>query len=569
MSKALHATVDFYDDLIHAGRMFGADDFERMMAFLKSIGVRRVDWIVDTVWRLYDFPVGPHASVLHAAVAAAHGAGLELHALFKPFERAFAGPRTLCPHTFPAPPDGGWIDDMRGRITTADTFLLQNPHLRMKRRPGDWDPPGPVRAVKLVKADPGPTRVRAEHLTLWASDRNGCLERLPGGFRLSEGVEWRDDIAPPRGKRRVLTLEGLDIPDRFRYVFVKCSLTDGTPDFANAPLELMELYGEGGKRIPATPAERKVRPEDVQLRFPETAISAYGRLPEVREFFADRERVKAHCGEFYIYDRSSCDPYRGELLFLDRRGFAGAARGKNPYLLGTLSPVYPEVREHWLGLIRSFLDAGVDGVNVRSANHGTKSHERLEYGFNEPVLEACGGRVDRAAAARVNGDAYTDFLRSAKALVAGRGLPFSVHVNISLLHRDDRPWRTSDNTPPVPNLEFQWERWIREGIADAVVLKGLGGNAQARVDHFIDAVAGTAQEAGTPVVLSSSRHFGFGKDKGQLAREMERTLADDRLHAFDLYEAAAFMRLEPDGTIKADPEVAALARGFARKAESC
>ena len=53
------------------------------------------------------------------------------------------------------------LDDLRGVITSIDPFVLAHPDMRYRRRPGEEDAGKPVRAIRLVKSDASPTRVKA------------------------------------------------------------------------------------------------------------------------------------------------------------------------------------------------------------------------------------------------------------------------------------------------------------------------------------------------------------------------------------------------------------------------
>jgi glycosidase len=47
----------------------------------------------------------------------------------------------------------------------------------------------------------------------------------------------------------------------------------------------------------------------------------------------------------------------------------GIARGKEPYVRGALCEAVPEVRQYWLDYIRTLLDYGCDGVDIRLLSH--------------------------------------------------------------------------------------------------------------------------------------------------------------------------------------------------------
>ena len=81
----------------------------------------------------------------------------------------------------------------------------------------------------------------------------------------------------------------------------------------------------------------------------------------------------------------------GEGVFWHRLavgGLVGFAQGKNEYLPGTVSEVYPEVHRLWDGWVDRILETGVDGIDIRVSSHGSLVDEPWEYGFDEPVVEA-------------------------------------------------------------------------------------------------------------------------------------------------------------------------------------
>ncbi|MCA1809466.1 MAG: hypothetical protein LC725_08470 [Lentisphaerae bacterium] len=90
--KELWVTVDYFDDVLRAGRLYSREDLDAMMAYVASLGASRLQWIVDTAWTLYhaDSPQG--FDLLNVASEAAHRHGLRFDAIFKPFEGALSFP---------------------------------------------------------------------------------------------------------------------------------------------------------------------------------------------------------------------------------------------------------------------------------------------------------------------------------------------------------------------------------------------------------------------------------------------------------------------------------------------
>src|SRR5439155_16658310 len=167
----LSATVDFPDDLENG--VYTPHLIDQMMATLRAIGVRRVNWLdygsaLDRASPLYNpileqrtFGLQSLAALgepLPVAVAAAHRQGLEFIAVMKPY----AGASII---TWPAgSPDGArpGLRRIGGTLHDAFGYLERNPGWRLARRPSTIAgsrPPGAIAAIRLAKADASPTRV--------------------------------------------------------------------------------------------------------------------------------------------------------------------------------------------------------------------------------------------------------------------------------------------------------------------------------------------------------------------------------------------------------------------------
>jgi len=110
------------------------------------------------------------------------------------------------------------------------------------------------------------------------------------------------------------------------------------------------------------------------------------------------------------------------------------------------------------------LDAGVDGVDFRVENHGTHTDYCEDYGYNDVVLQKCGtpGKTDSETIARVRGDAYTNFLRQAKHLIASNGKRMRINLNID--------WFRSD-PPPARRLAYPANKSIVSPTSDSAHLR--------------------------------------------------------------------------------------------------
>ena len=553
--KALQVATDIYDDFLANGRFYDVVHLQALMAYCRGLGATTVEWILDDMWGIYeDYPGG--FDLLAAAIAAAHTAGLRCHVVYKPFEGALG--HLVLPQDVPRPPGAVLWEDLRGGLPIVRPFAAAHPECCLRRRPGDEDPGGPVRALRLVKNDDLPARLTTADLSLWTGAVNGVWRRYAGPLTLSESVEWRP-LFPLGRTCRVVTLAGLELPPEARYFELR--LADGV--LTDAPWRndydrLVELVGAAGRVIPSTPAVGDVGAAGglAALATPILArMVRYARLPEVAAALARPPPPT----ELRAYDRPAGD--RELALELKRRH--AVARGKPPYLPGILNPVYPEVRAEWLRVVRECIARGADAVNFRPTYH-LRTQEGWAYGYNPPVWQAIGGREDVAAAARVMGDAYTAFLRAARDLLHAHGRQCGVHLISTHLRPPDEGRRA----PVHEIMEFQWETWLHE-LADFAVFRGAMGYREESLRYVIDRFGGACRRAGVPLIYQSNRRIfdhpraplELAPDRRQwLDYEMAYALGHPDVSGYQFYETAYFTRLDEQGRFRGSDEVRAAAR---------
>ncbi len=148
---AIEATVDFPDDALIAEEPITAAHIEAMMRRLVECGVRRVNWGVCGDGRggfLMPGHDAPHQNMartyqglgqnpLAVAVQAAHRHELEIYGYFKPYE---TGGAALFPEGSYEATLYGRLNQLGGRTTWNDPFVVNHPHLRIKRRTDDLPP---------------------------------------------------------------------------------------------------------------------------------------------------------------------------------------------------------------------------------------------------------------------------------------------------------------------------------------------------------------------------------------------------------------------------------------------
>ncbi len=238
---------------------------------------------------------------------------------------------------------------------------------------------------------------------------------------------------------------------------------------------------------------------------------------------------------------------------LDREGYIAIALGKPEYMSGNLHPIYPEVRAHWLDIIRFCLDRGVDGINIRTSNH-TQSPEEWEYGFNEPVITAAGGKTDYPTIRHINGNAYTQFLREARELVKSYGKYLTIHLYSQMIMPDDR----SNHLNYIPpNFEWQWETWVKE-IADELEFRGAWTLRPWNLRQSLEAFSTVTKAAGKPFYFQGNmKELGFKNPNRYpiTGQELKMVKHNPEWNGFVLYETANFTRMYKDGRLEGSPEL--------------
>lgn len=552
MKKELWITVDYVDDIVTAKRHYTERDLDAMMAYGASLGVARVQWIVDTMWAIYDADAPGGFDVLAVACAAAHRHGMKFDAVFKPFEGARG--YVVLPHGLPLPDDAPVLEELAGLIHAYRPQVAEHPEMNFSRMAGrDEDPGGRIAAIRLVKPDDKPCDFGPDDLSLWTSPRNGGYTRYNGPVTFAESTEWRLIFPYTDRPYRIVTLDGLQLPDDTRYVMVRRER--GGAEFRNAVEQIIELVNERGELVPCTPALRLVDgaktfetfQRDVNLN-----LTRFSRRPEARALLDDRDGFLALCDGMRHMDAGWED------ATLNEGDELVAVRGKSRQRTGAMHPIYPEVREDWLKHVRFCMDRGVDGVNMRTANHN-RFYEPWAFGFNPPVIDRMTHPGNSGEASRINGDAYTLFLREAAELLHGAGKDLGVTIHGNILHHCDGP---PNNTEDLLNIEWQWELWLKE-IADYVEYRGAFAFRPENQRPIAERIGLVAREAGIPFVYQSNRGsivVHFDGPHPTLAYEMDWVRKHPDVAVYDLYEMANFARLDPERGFEGSPDIGELVR---------
>jgi hypothetical protein len=533
------ALVDFPDDAIKATEPVTPAHLDSLMVALKQCGIRRVSWIYyadghggpllpamklpneeyghwDVLVETYNLLGNP----LRVATEAAHRHGLEMYAYFKPYE---TGPAISFPEGSSEAAAFGRLAQLGGRLGWLDRFVMDHPHLRIRRRMDDL-PANiasiPIHAIKLFKKDASPTRVTKDHLQIWTSPLNYRYQKRDIKFEVQESVEpagkdiydINDILLTRKGDPvRVLTLSGFSLTDPF--IMVTTDFTEGPADFENVGPDIMVALDKNGKEIPGVFAPGSAIWMAEQVDFRNWGLihdHGYGRL----RLCLDEPNTSG------------------------KRGVIGYTRGRNEYLPGALCETEPAVQAYWLACLREMLEMGVDGVDFREENHSTHTDYPEDYGYNQIVLDQAKSS-DPAAIAKVRGEAYTEFLRQSKKMIASYGKRMRINFQIDW-YRNNPP-RSRHLAYPA-NLNFDWQTWIAEGLLDEGMVRFFALPFDSVFnDDVAREITDLCRRKNLPVYVNRYIQPQTLKD------EYRRVYEDGRFAGFIIYEVASYTKYTPGG----------------------
>ena len=573
----LSTTVDFPDDLGYG--IYTPDLLNEMMSLLKTMGVTRVYWNYVPSWpnAIYQSEYDKETlrqigEPVKAAVTVAHRHGLELYATLKPYD---SGNSATYSEGSPES-TASRVGRIGGTLQYVLPFFERYPHTRVRRRQLDAESCSQterVKRIRLLKKDDSPTRVRAENIEIWTSSDNYRYTRREINLRLKEQVEpaprevrdYYSRLVTSKGAPvRTLTLDGFDLSDP--YIIVTTNFNDDKGDFRNTALGMIEVYGSSLEPLPIVVAIKG------DYWGAEVSFEKWDKMPVPSvDFRTDGLDFDSGEGPVeIILDTDNSMPGTG---YPGRdNGVIAFARGKNEYLPLTPCEVYPEVRKLWSGYVDKLIEAGVDGIDVRSSSHSSRTDEPTEYGFNEPLLEEYRLRYGRTPStnnidiqhlAEIRGEHYTSFIREASTRVRQAEKKFQVHVHADTFRTDPvheaMSWMQA-------NIHFDWKTWLMEGLVDGITLRigaetlESGPEGIARRSKFphaslskalsdpvgIEALA-LAQDLGVPVYFNRYVSRSLGGTEEYIS-DLDGIFRDDRFAGLDLYELASMVRPSSDGS---------------------
>ena len=492
-------TTDFSDDLIK--NWFDRDRMRKLLTFFqKEWGMKRAYWIRKGKHGtgLYFYPekdpdasktngstkisgykstisnLGPIGIIgynekrtyenvgelLPAFVEIAHELGMECYAVYKPFDLGYRW--HLLPYNSPEAEKYGKLDCLSGKIHLAADVLVRLQDKRLQRHPADMPKDLDSKVIATIKITADHDRQPPwdkEELRIMISDDNYTYRPYKKDY------VFRHDIVQGN---RVVFLENLEIKSPYLALESLLPDDDSGGSFGTTLDKMIKIYDTQGKPIPFTYGL------DMYINSPldmskNVSTSVYG----------------------FIFDEANPAKFDGYLNTARyginrRRHRTGIAKGKEKNIPAALSPAYPEVRACWLNHIQECLDAGVDGVDIRTANHN-KSFEWERYGFEPPVVAEYKKRYgvditkepfDDQKRREILGDFYTEFIRDAGRLIRSHNKKMQVHIGRFVMPRAQYC--------RYMNIHWQWEQWIDQGLVDEVTMMDRSLVHQARWERIAE-----------------------------------------------------------------------------------
>jgi hypothetical protein len=505
-------TYDWPDHILNVP--YGPDDLAREMQWYADHGMQRVYWLDYTLEYLRSRPFAVKTrpggrdnletsigrfdgDFLRPAVDAAHAAGMEFVTVYKPFEQNACLP-----------------------------FIKDHPHVCAAANPA-WaqDANGAVSAVQIYQVDDRPFPFTPDNVELLISEDNETYQAIPHVDVTIEVVERPLAVWSPAGLLRgnetrpvrCLRLSGFSAPAAYWALVITEGDAAGT--VCNREYQLAELVYADGRVLCCQATTANALPEDgFALGAQRVNEAAWGRCD------TGIEQVLSARGPAFAIGLTACREAR---------------------MPGFVEPSYPDVQEHWLACLRRGVDAGADAVSMRIAHH-VGSADWLSFMYAEPVLQAFRDQFGRAPEPstddytrirRIRGDAYTAFVRAASDVAHSAG--------IRLIHHLENRMLVPVTMDTYCQIEWQWQRWITEGLVDEIDLKYIGPDNPAywqqivplcrRHDVKINWILADPEPRSKPRSIYEGRSF-------------VRRARAGALHGINLYELWLYRRMTSRGT---------------------
>lgn len=387
-------------------------------------------------------------------VYACHQVGLEVIAVFKPYEGGGVskGVDADLSNTL------YYEEAMSEYWTGYDTFISSHPEMRLVRKSNPQEEAIANDTITKIEAafmldsysyttwwrrsKTSPTinnwEVNKTPIKLYVSKNNVDYIEYPGTYNVNFTIENRQYLdengwALFNGLSRcsVATIEGIEITSDYQCFALVMEDNSNRTIIAQS---MIRAYNAKGEELPTTIGPY-VRYKKGSYTIPSDFVWGDERTlacsdPEALKYF-----------EAWGFDFDYCGTGVNHSLKFNNAYVYGVARGHFKYAKGTLCEVYPEVRQAWLDEIQSYLMMGYDGIEIRLQNHSFMLSDYAYYGFNEPIIQkyielygedpSLSDTVSKETAYRIaliRGDAFMEFFEAAAEMTHAAGKIFGFHM---------------------------------------------------------------------------------------------------------------------------------------------
>ncbi|MBI4028649.1 MAG: hypothetical protein HY360_26965 [Verrucomicrobia bacterium] len=558
-------TYDIPDNIAYTN-YYTPRRLERELATWKSWGIRRIYWIEygplsrwPSFWKMMIGSRNRFADLVELtrrhcddtlfwAAKSAKRLGLEIIAVYKPFDLGF--------NTEWTEDDGvSAVKEMEDHYVSAHPDVVSHQDCTMRAHPA-WSQPAKFPITRLClysetpfyESDNSLLRSSQENcafakdgLVLWISKDNRRFERYRKPFRIATGPVRRPHfrwtpagkVGEPGSARNHLKGMVNHLPGVVNHI----------PGVVNWRIELLKL------EIHAPFMAIEIRGKTFAMRHRRFAFveawGADGRESPV-SLATGGNRVKG-----FRFDKTWLGWVNHTEPILDEFTWSGAELGlvfkETEQAPTLLEPAYEGARRIWLAHVQRMLEAGVDGVEIRTIGHHNCVDSYLRLAFAEPVRRAFRERYGRDVEPKpddyerirgIRGEAYTQFMRDAKALAKRHGKKLSAHIEGGAEvppHLDTRLQM---------QMSVEWEKWIRERIVDEVSLRGWMCHNPFVHRHLMP----LARRMKVPVhIISKNLPGGIDLRAMELCERFVTEACAAGFSGFSLYESDSLLRMNSQG----------------------
>ncbi|MCK5811634.1 MAG: hypothetical protein KAG94_01925 [Clostridiales bacterium] len=551
----LSALIDFPDD---AAKIYSESTMNKMLEKLKETGVSRVYFQYygnRDYGHFWDHKAPSHRETVETAnnipefsqvfVKAAKANGIEPVAVMRPQEQGIWF--TFSPYYKEARGNNG-IQYTGGKIMIVSKFLLENPHLRIKRRTWDIDKDAinkKICMIKLYKQNNIHSRITKQNITIYVSNDNANYNKYEGDFTLTYSTEKAKSDVITSGfiinypiktitnlgdSIEVITLGELSINERYVAIAVNCK--DKVNDeelFINTPMHAISIFDENKNEICASPG------------------SANWKTPT----------NEPHLQAGFNFDDGFGENWPVILDSNDKEEYLAICKGKDEYVHGALCVCEPKVQEYWLKWLDKALDDGYEMVGNRIECHSVHVDEPFAYGYNDCIKEEyfrrfgkCGEKdMELSKISKIRGDAYTKLFIEGAKRVRARGKKVYLTLNVEMLYD---PIPIARHMAYPMNVEWQWKRWIDKIQPDEINIRAYYSSLDfilndPQCKKFVE----TAKKYNVPLTLERYDYWDF-------ATEFETVRDSGDFSRMTLYEVNNIIQSDgKGGIVEIKPELLA------------